>query len=148
MSTAGQRSAPELRWRQKLESRRRAVRRRLALDRWYPHTPLAVAMAVLGLLYIALASGRALGRGRVAAEVVHLEQQLNPFHHDPVLEVALGISVLAVSIGIGLRSRLAWLWSVAAMIIALSVRFPPRFVDVSSMSASCSSCSSSTGDTS
>lgn len=103
--------------------------RRMALHRWFPHLPLAAGVALLGVLETTTAAERALGGGLPPGELGRLERQLNPLQHGPVLEFAVGVSLLSISIGIGMRSRLAWLWCMAALLLGLSVRIPPRVVD-------------------
>jgi len=104
---------------------------RMRRKRWYPQLPLALAMAPLGLIFIASASQEALGGGpAVVDDLAQIERHLNPVHHGPVLELALGISLLATSLGIALRSRLAWLWAVTVLTVALTLRVPPDLVDV------------------
>jgi hypothetical protein len=103
---------------------------RTGRKRWFPQLPLALAMAPLGILFIASAAEQALGGGPVVGELAEIERRLNPVHHGPVLELALGISLLATSIGIALRSRLAWLWSITVLTAGLTLRVPPDLVDV------------------
>jgi voltage-gated potassium channel len=103
---------------------------RTGRKRWFPQIPLALAMAPLGILFIASAAEQALGGGPVVGELAEIERRLNPVHHGPVLELALGISLLATSIGIALRSRLAWLWSITVLTAGLTLRVPPDLVDV------------------
>lgn len=98
--------------------------------RWYPQLPLAAAMAPLGLSFIASAAEQAFGGGPVVDELARIERRLNPVHHGPVLELALGISLLVTSVGIALRSRLAWLWSITVLAIGLTLRVPPDLIDV------------------
>ena len=98
--------------------------------RWFPQLPLAMAIAPLGVLFIASAAEQALGGGPVVDELARIERRINPVHHGPVLELALGISLLVVSLGIALRSRLAWLWAITILSIGLTLRVPPDLVDI------------------
>jgi len=103
---------------------------RTGRKRWFPQLPLAMAMAPLGLVFIASAAEQALGGGQVVGELAQIERRLDPIHHGPVLELALGVSLLATSLGIALRSRLAWLWAITVLAVALTLRVPPDLIDV------------------
>jgi voltage-gated potassium channel len=102
---------------------------RTGRKRWYPQLPIALAMAPLGLLFVATAAERALGGGPMASELAEVERHLNPVHHGPVLELALGVSLLAISIGVALRSRFAWLWAITVLAVGLTLRVPPKPID-------------------
>jgi voltage-gated potassium channel len=104
--------------------------RRKGRRRWFPQLPLALAMAPLGITFVASAAEQALGGGPIVGELADIERRINPIHHGPVLEFALGISMLAISIGIALRSRLAWLWSITILAVGLTLRVPPDLVDI------------------
>jgi voltage-gated potassium channel len=113
--------AARLRWRE--------LERLTAWQRWYPHVLIAAVLAFLGLLLVLSGGQRALGEAPQSARVLELEQHLNPLHYGPVLELAVGVSLLAISVGIALRSRLAWMWSLAALGVGLSLRIPPGLGD-------------------
>ena len=102
----------------------------MALDRWYPHVPIALAMLPLGLLLVDAAARNTLGVGVASVEVARLERAASALQHRPIIEIALGFSLVAMSIGIALRSRLAWLWSVGTLTGAVSLRLPPESADV------------------
>jgi voltage-gated potassium channel len=99
-------------------------------NRWYPQLPIALAMAPLGLIFVAAAAERALCGGPMAGELAAVERHLNPVHHGPVLELALGVALLAIAIGVALRSRFAWLWAVTVRAVGLTLRVPPRLIDL------------------
>jgi len=101
-------------WRRRLTSWRHLLERRLAFDRWYPHVPLALAAAPIGLLMIAGAVRAGLGVGPASLEIGALERDANALHLSAIVEAALGLSLLVIALGLGIRSRLAWLWAVIA----------------------------------
>jgi len=94
----------------------------MALDRWYPHVPLALATAPAGALMVTGAARRALGMGSAATAITRLEESANALHDSAIVEAALGVSLLVIALGLGLRSRLAWLWAVLATASGLSIR--------------------------
>jgi voltage-gated potassium channel len=130
MSVAASWSERITQWRQRARLQRRGLAKRLFLERWYPQIPIALAMAPLGLLEIAYAAEKALGVRLAALEIADLERHLADISHRPTVEVALGLSLTAMSVGLALRSRLAWLWSVGAMAVGLALQLPPDQVDV------------------
>lgn len=109
--------------------RPRVLERRVGWRRWYPHVPIAAILAFLGLLLVLSAAQRVLGETPRSAELLDLERHLNPLHYGPILELAVGVSLLAISVGIALRSRVAWMWSLAGLGIGLFLRIPPTLGD-------------------
>jgi voltage-gated potassium channel len=99
-------------WRRTLTSWRHLLGRRVALDRWYPHVPIALAAAPIGLLMIAGSARRGLGVGPSSFEIEELERGANALHLSAIVEAALGVSLLVIALGLAMRSRLAWLWAV------------------------------------
>ena len=110
------------RWHQAARKRRRALEDRTALSLWYPHILVAVVMAPLGLILVMASVQASLGVELFSAEIAHLERGASELQHRPILEFVLGLLLIAMSIGIGLRSQLAWLWSTAATAMALGMR--------------------------
>ncbi|MGC9259450.1 MAG: voltage-gated potassium channel protein [Phycisphaerae bacterium] len=104
--------------RQRMGRWRQQLRRRLRLDHWFPHLPVAGAVAVLGLLNLLD------GLSRVAPAFPAM-MQLKPVLHIGQIaamrglgglpEAAAGAVLLAMSFGLAFRSRLAW---VIALIIS------------------------------
>lgn len=118
------------RWRMRRRLYRDVLERRIALDRWYPHAAIALLMAPLGVLLVSASLRAATGVGIFSVEYADLERHLTRVEHRPVVEAALGMSLIAMSVGLALRSSLAWIWSVAVMVIALALRIPPERPDV------------------
>ncbi|MGC8625707.1 MAG: voltage-gated potassium channel protein, partial [Phycisphaerae bacterium] len=104
--------------RQRIGRWRQQLRRQLRLDHWFPHLPVAGAVAVLGLLNLLD------GLSRVAP-VFPAMMQLKPVLHIGQIaamrglgglpEAAAGAVLLAMAFGLAFRSRLAW---VIALIIS------------------------------
>jgi len=111
-------------------SRRRAAAKRLRTHLWYPQVVIALLVAPLGAFLLTTAVETLLGVGIGSATIQHLEQRTDRLTQRPMLELALGVSLLAISIGVAFRSRLAWLWCVGLMLVGLALRVPPEVVDV------------------
>jgi len=108
------------------------LERRLGLDRWFPHVLLALAIAPLGLLWVDAATREILGVGPFSLELGVLEQRLDAVHMGATGDLAVGVFAVSMSLGLLLRSRVAWLGSVAALTLSLSVRLlaPARGLDM------------------
>ncbi len=112
--------APILRYRfrQRIGRLMQQARRRMGLDHWFPHLPIAAAAGILGLLNLLDGLSR-------LSKAFPLLKQLKPVLH--ISQIALvpglgglpealaGAVLLAMSFGLALRSRLAW---VIALIIS------------------------------
>jgi voltage-gated potassium channel len=122
MSVAKRVRGFRLRWYQATKTPRRALERHVALDRWYPHILIGVAMAPLGLILVTGAVEGSLGIQLFSVEIADIERNVGALRHTPILEFVLGLLLIALSIGVTLRSRLAWLWSTVATALALALR--------------------------
>ena len=87
---------------------------------WFPHLPLALGMALLGLLNIILVFDQ------VMAMVIHLRTP-NSFQQDLVgvsmtgiIQLSFSLFLLIISFGLWLRSKVAWLMAVPAVLILTS----------------------------
>lgn len=92
---------------------------RRTLKHWFPHLPLALGLALAGLLVMALAYGRHFGV-RWSDPLSHVPPSGVPF-------LLIGVGLLLMSIGLALRSRFAW--SIAlllALATLLAVRLLPH----------------------
>ena len=98
-------------------------------DLWFPHVPLALAVAVLGLANLLPAAGHVL-RLRAAGGLQGLRSLL--FNIDVLRNLPQGIAglvMLAMTVGLLLRSRLAWVTTllIAAAVLAMEWHAPaPR----------------------
>ncbi|MGN6593982.1 MAG: voltage-gated potassium channel protein [Terriglobales bacterium] len=92
---------------------------RRGLKHWFPHLPLALALAFAGLLVMALAYGRHIGV-QWRDPLAHVAPAGVPF-------LLIGVALLLMSIGLALRSRFAW--SIALLLAVatlLAVRLLPH----------------------
>ncbi|MHB1565271.1 MAG: voltage-gated potassium channel protein [Acidiferrobacter sp.] len=81
------------------------LRRRLYVDRWFPHVPLAIAVAILGIMNI-LPVLHEIGFGQVVPPV--LDRLLTVRTLAGVPQAVAGLMLLAMAAGLVLRSRLSW----------------------------------------
>lgn len=79
------------------------LRHRLHLEVWFPHLPLSVALAVVGIFVLGVGLG------------THLSQLTQDFpnhllqlHPASMLFLIIGAALILMSVGLALRSRLAW----------------------------------------
>ncbi len=106
-------------FRQRLRRIYGGLRRDLFLDLWFPHIPLAVAIALFGLLKITPAVSGALGVRMLGAlltapSATHLGSALHGAG-----SVSIGIFLVAMAIGLLLRSKLAWVIVVVTLAVHL-----------------------------
>ncbi|MGH8284118.1 MAG: voltage-gated potassium channel protein [Gammaproteobacteria bacterium] len=107
---------------QRLRSVYAGLRRKLHLNRWFPHIPLALATAIFGIFRISPAIPRALGlpffsvAGRAHAVLVHSALLGVP-------ATVAGIFLLVMSVGLSLRSKLAWATVVLLLVAGLVLTF-------------------------
>lgn len=92
----------------RLKNFRKLLNRWLLLDRWFPHVPLAVAVLFLGLLRIAPALEQIFGWSTFLGKIVEAESRLNLTSLRGVPDVVPGVFLILMSLGILLRSQLAW----------------------------------------
>ena len=92
-------------------------------DLWFPHVPLALAVAVLGLANLLPAAGHVL-RLRAAGGLQGLRSLL--FNIDVLRNLPQGIAglvMLAMTVGLLLRSRLAWVTTLLIAAAALAMEW-------------------------
>jgi voltage-gated potassium channel len=109
-------------WKRRSDAWRRAAERRLRLDSWFPHVPLSLAVAPLGLFMIDAVAQSALGVSAVSVRVEHLVERIEGMRLAATHEFAIGLLLLVMSVGLLLRSRFAWVLTTAALAVALAVR--------------------------
>lgn len=108
----------QFRFRQRMGRLMQQTRRRMRLDHWFPHLPVAAAAGILGLLNLLDGMSR-------LSKAFPLLKQLKPVLHIGQIamvpglgglpEALAGAVLLAMSFGLAFRSRLAW---VIALIIS------------------------------
>ena len=114
--------APWVRWQQRWETLRRPFERRLRLHRWFPHSPLSLVTALLGLLLIDAVVRSTLGVPAVSVRVEHVIERIEALQLGTTHEFAIGLLLLVMSVGLLLRSRFAWVLTTAGLALALTVR--------------------------
>jgi voltage-gated potassium channel len=114
--------APWARWQQRWETLRRPLERRLRLDRWFPHSPLSLVTAVLGLLMIDAVVRSTLGVSAVSVRAEHVTERIEAIQLGTTHEFAIGLLLLAMSVGLLLRSRFAWVLTTAGLALVLTLR--------------------------
>ncbi|MGA9856183.1 MAG: voltage-gated potassium channel protein [Gammaproteobacteria bacterium] len=106
------------------------LRRKLYLDRWFPHIPLALATAIFGIFQISPDIPRALG-----VPFFKVGERANvELLHSALLGVpatTAGIFLLVMAAGLWLRSKLAWV----AVALILAADLTLAFTDYASVSA-------------
>ena len=98
---------------------------------WFPHVPVSLGMALLGLLHLIPVFDQAV--------VLHLHfrtpgavrQDLIGINLLDISQLSISIFLLAMSIGLWFRSRFAWLLSVSAALIGLAHLFNSSELPVS-----------------
>ncbi len=93
--------------------------RRLRLHSWFPHVPLAVAVALLGLVQITPEVQNALGVEASWGDVLAMTHAvlIAVIHGAP--RAVAGVFLLLMSPGLVIRSRLAWTTTVLATAVSL-----------------------------
>jgi voltage-gated potassium channel len=118
----GRVAEPWVRWRQQFEVLRRPLERRLRLDRWFPHVPLSLVVAPLGLLMLDAVVRTAMGVSAVSVRAEHLVNRIEGIQLATTHEFAIGLLLLVMSVGLLLRSRFAWVLTTAGFGVAIVVR--------------------------
>lgn len=118
------------RWRQRRVRWDRWLDQRLGFGRWYPQVPIALATAPIGLVMLLQVSRNAFGVAPYSLRLSDIERQVLALHHTPIVEAAVGLSLVLIAFGLLARSRLAWLWAVAATSAGILLRLPPERSDV------------------
>jgi voltage-gated potassium channel len=118
----GRIAAPWVRCQQRWETLLLPLERRLATDRWFPHVPLSLIVAPLGLLMLdaVVQSSMGVSIGSVRAE--HLVDRIESIRLGTTHEFAIGLLLLVMSVGLALRSRFAWALTTGGLAVALVVR--------------------------
>ena len=142
----GRIAAPWVRCRQQFEVLRRPVERRLRTDRWFPHIPLSLIVAPLGLLMLDSVVQSAMGVSAFSVGAEHLVDRIEAIQLATTHEFAIGLLLLVMSVGLALRSRFAWALTTASLAVALVLRIVsglnPSMASSSSTSPCFSLCSS------
>ncbi len=118
----GRIAAPWVRCRQQIEALRLPVERRLRTDRWFPHIPLSLIVAPLGLLMLDAVVQSVMGVSAFSVGGEHLVDRIEAIQLATTHEFAIGLLLLVMSVGLALRSRFAWALTTASLALALVLR--------------------------
>ena len=88
----------------------------LASTTWYPQRPLAIAVALVGLMYLSPLLSQQLGW---QFKTTYSGLNLDSFNIWGVSQVTVGILLLVMSLGLLWRSRIAWMTCVLAIFTGL-----------------------------
>jgi len=107
----------------------RPLRSRLLSDRWFPHVPLSLFVCLLGILRIAPTLDQAVGKASLLTRIMEAESRLATLSIKGLPDAIPGIFLVTMSVGLLLRSRLAWFITVmfvsAGMLVDLTLYHPP-----------------------
>jgi voltage-gated potassium channel len=93
----------------------------LLSERWFPHLPLALFVGLLGVLRIAPTVDQAVGRVSVLTRIMQAESRLVALSLHGLPDAVPGVFLVAMSVGLLVRSRLAWYITVVFMSVSLVV---------------------------
>ena len=115
-------SATWIRWQRRWEALRLPLERRLRLDRWFPHVPLSLLVALLGALMLDAVVRSATGVSAASVREAHLMARIEAIQLSTTHEFAIGLLLLVMSVGLLARSRSAWVWTTAGLTVLLAIR--------------------------
>jgi voltage-gated potassium channel len=109
-------------WKRQSDAWRRTARLRLRLDSWFPHVPLSLVVAPLGLLMIDAVVRSFVGVSAVSLRVEHLVERIEGIQLAATHEFAIGLLLLLMSVGLLFRSRFAWVLTMVGLTVAIVLR--------------------------
>lgn len=98
---------------------------------WFPQVPLAIISALIGLMYLTPFLTKTLGLGVVTKLVTDADSGMVSLNWLGVSRSSMGALLLIMSLGLLLRSRLAWLTNIILLLAALLFRFNVGIMAVS-----------------
>jgi voltage-gated potassium channel len=124
--------APWTRLEQRWEALLRPLERRLRLHLWFPHGPLALIVALLGVLLLDAMARSTTGVSLASVRGAHVMERIQDIRLATTHEFAIGLLLIVMSVGLLARSRFAWVWTTAGLTLALAIRVfvQSRQVDV------------------
>ena len=87
---------------------RRDLERRVALNRWFPHVPIGLALVPLGLILSYRAMLSMLGKSASLAQLDAFEEHLLDAHLGGLSDFVIGGLLIVTAFGLILRTRAAW----------------------------------------
>ncbi|RLA47641.1 MAG: voltage-gated potassium channel [Gammaproteobacteria bacterium] len=106
-----------------LRARAGKVMVRLSKKAWFPRGPIALAVALLGLLHIMSIIDHAIGLYFHLRTPGSIRQDLVDVSLSGTAHLAIGVFLLIISVGLWVQSRTAWLLSVLVSTIGIVVLF-------------------------
>jgi voltage-gated potassium channel len=103
------------------DAARRVLERRIWLDRWFPHAPLALALALLGQMLVVRAAGSVFGVSLWSVRLAELESHVAGAKLGALPDVVIGGLLLVTALGLLKRSRSAWLLAVLSLGVSLAL---------------------------
>ena len=98
----------------------------LSSKSWFPQVPISLAMALLGLLHLIPVFEQAVGLLLHMRTPASVRQDLTGINLLGISQLSISVFLLAMSVGLWFRSRVAWLLSMlAAMIGLIDLYFEP-----------------------
>ena len=108
------------------------LNRWIKLDVWFPHLPLALAIAALGFLHIAPQLFKMLGWSGFCVRIDDASRSFQNLNIRGVPQAAAGLFLIVMSVGLVLKSRLAWviaiLVTMASLVIAVLLQTGPSII--------------------
>jgi voltage-gated potassium channel len=101
---------------------RRDLERRIALNRWFPHVPLGLALVPLGLILSYRAALSMLGMSVSAVRFDELTDHVLGAHLGGLSDFVIGGLLIVTALGLILRTRVAWWLAVLGLITSLALR--------------------------
>jgi voltage-gated potassium channel len=101
---------------------RRDLERQVALNRWFPHVPIGLALVPLGLTLSYRAALSMLGMSASAVRLDELAENLLGAHLGGLSDFVIGGLLIVTAFGLILRARMAWWLAVLSLITSLALR--------------------------
>lgn len=114
-------------WEVELTELRRILERRIWLNRWFPHVPLGLAIATLGMVLVLRAARAVFGSSLFAIRFAQLERHVAGADLGGLPDFVIGGLLLVVAVGLSRRSWFAWWLTVLGLGISLVLRISPLF---------------------
>ena len=101
---------------------RRGLERRVALNRWFPHVPLGLTLAPLGLILSSRATLSMLGMSASAVQLDEFAEHALGAQLGGLSDFVIGGLLIVTAFGLILRARMAWWLAVLGISISLAIR--------------------------
>ena len=101
---------------------RRDLERRVALNRWFPHVPLGLALVPLGLILSYRATLSMLGTSGRAIQLDAFAEHVLGAHLGGLSDFVIGGLLIVTAFGLILRTRVAWWLAVLGLVTSLALR--------------------------